>query len=72
MADLADIAQAHIETVAAVAVKNVSAKVYTGKSSLYCCECGEPIPEARREAVPGCSLCIYCQQKKEANRKHGI
>lgn len=72
MADLADIAQSHIETVAAAAVKNASAKVYTGKSSLYCCECGEPIPEARREAVPGCSLCVYCQQKEEHEVKHGL
>ena len=71
MADLADIAQAHIETVAAAAVKNASAKGYTGKSSLYCCECGEPIPEARREAVPGCSLCVCCQQILETKDKHG-
>jgi len=70
MADLADIAQAHIETVAAAAVKNT--KVYSGKSSLYCCECGEPIPEARRDAVPGCSLCVYCQQKEEYRGKHGL
>lgn len=69
MADLADIAQAHIETVAAAAVKNT--KVYSGKSSLYCCECGEPIPEARREAVPGCSLCVCCQQILETKDKHG-
>lgn len=68
MADLADIAQAHIETVAAAAVKNASAKVYSGVSSLYCHECGEPIPEARRDAVPGCSLCVYCQQILEAKR----
>ena len=47
-------------------------KVYTGKSSLYCCECGEPIPEARRDAVPGCSLCVYCQQILEAKGKHEI
>lgn len=47
-------------------------KVYTGKSSLYCCECGEPIPEARRDAVPGCSLCVYCQQILKAKGKHEI
>ncbi|OCG63798.1 hypothetical protein A9G48_04900 [Gilliamella sp. wkB18] len=72
MTDLADIAQAHIETIVAAAVKNASAKVYSGVSSLYCHECGEPIPEARRDAVPGCSLCVYCKQKEEHEVKHGV
>lgn len=26
-----------------------------------CDECGEPIPEARRRAVPGVRLCVACQ-----------
>lgn len=30
-----------------------------------CSWCGEEIPEARRMAVPGCSLCIGCQIMKE-------
>lgn len=70
MADLADVAQAQIDitTTAALSQK----PVYTGKSSLYCCECGEPIPDARREAIPGCSLCVYCQQTEEKRSKHGI
>lgn len=43
-----DIAQLELDNLIA------KRKVYTGKSSLYCCECGEPIPEARRDAVPVC------------------
>jgi phage/conjugal plasmid C-4 type zinc finger TraR family protein len=31
-----------------------------GPSAFECEECGEPIPEARREAVPGCFHCIEC------------
>jgi hypothetical protein len=27
--------------------------------------CGEPIPEARRIAVPGVRLCVECQQDVE-------
>lgn len=61
-----DLAQQEIESLVA------NRTVYTGKSSLYCCECGEPIPEARREAIPGCSLCVYCQQTEEKRSKHGI
>ncbi len=33
--------------------------------SIYCEECGEPIPKARREAQPNAVRCIECQQFKE-------
>lgn len=32
-----------------------------GESLTHCAECGEPIPEARRQAQPGVRLCIACQ-----------
>ncbi|TDK65992.1 TraR/DksA C4-type zinc finger protein [Sapientia aquatica] len=31
-------------------------------------ECGAPIPEARRQAVPGCRHCVDCQQRLERQR----
>ena len=34
-----------------------------------CAECGEEIPEARRKAIPGCMLCIHCQQIEERHQK---
>ncbi|MGP8432007.1 TraR/DksA C4-type zinc finger protein [Paraburkholderia fungorum] len=33
-----------------------------------CDRCGEPIPQARREAVPGCRHCVTCQRKLEMKR----
>ncbi len=42
--------------------------------SLKCCEqCHAPIPEARREAVPGVRLCVSCQAEhdKEAVKFSG-
>lgn len=36
----------------------------SGESSLVC-ECGEPIPEARRRAIPGVRTCIECQRDIE-------
>lgn len=30
-----------------------------------CTDCGEPIPEARRQAVSGCLRCIDCQELHE-------
>lgn len=37
-----------------------------GESLTECAECGEPIPKARREAIPGVKLCIDCQQGRDA------
>jgi len=32
--------------------------------SLTNCEsCGQPIPEPRRQAVPGCTLCVKCAEE---------
>ncbi len=39
----------------------------SGESLSHCEECGEPIPQARREALPGVRLCVTCQQ--EADRE---
>ena len=33
-----------------------------GESLTHCEECGEEIPQARRDALPGVRLCIVCQQ----------
>lgn len=35
---------------------------YTGTD---CLGCGEEIPEKRRQAVPGCTRCISCQEDFE-------
>lgn len=37
-----------------------------GDSLSECVECGDPIPEARRKAVPGVKLCIDCQQDRDS------
>lgn len=38
-----------------------------GESLKECAECGEPIPEARRKAIPGVRFCIQCQQNKDSH-----
>ncbi len=40
-----------------------------GESLRECADCGEPIPEARRNAVPGVKLCIDCQSERDATYK---
>ena len=37
-----------------------------GRVSSECAECGEDIPEARRKAMPGVTLCIDCQRGRDA------
>lgn len=38
---------------------------YQGESNYECDDCGAPIPEARRQAVPGCTRCVFCQTYAE-------
>lgn len=40
---------------------------YTGTSAKRCEDCDEPIPEGRRQAVPGCTRCTSCEED-EAKR----
>lgn len=37
-----------------------------GESLTHCAECEEPIPEARRAALPGVKLCIDCVRERDA------
>lgn len=43
-----------------------SRKRLEGESLSHCAECDEPIPEARRQAIPGVKLCIDCQRGRDA------
>ncbi|CAM7478391.1 DksA/TraR family C4-type zinc finger protein [Morganella morganii] len=49
------------------AVARVRSQLVTGESALFCEECGDPIPQARRDAIPGVQLCVNCQA--EADKK---
>lgn len=60
MADDIDIAQERIE--ADMAHRIATRTVYTGISAEEC-ECGEEIPEGRRQAIPGVQLCVGCAER---------
>jgi len=36
-----------------------------GESLYFCIVCGERIPDARRQAIPGCRRCVNCQGQLE-------
>jgi RNA polymerase-binding transcription factor DksA len=40
-----------------------------GVSGRLVCDCGEPIPEARRQAVPHTTTCAQCAFELESRRK---
>jgi phage/conjugal plasmid C-4 type zinc finger TraR family protein len=52
------------------AVKRARSRMAAGPGLLHCEMCEQPIPEARRKAVPGVRLCVKCQE--EADREEAI
>jgi len=48
------------------AVARARGEIPRGDSLYECEECGDPIPEARRQAVPGVRLCLNCKQEKDS------
>lgn len=42
---------------------------FQGASATHCIECDEPIPDQRRELLPGVQRCIDCQQLHEQRNK---
>lgn len=57
--------QEQIDANIADAVTEARSQLKAGASLSHCEECATPIPEARRQAVPGVRLCINCQAEQE-------
>lgn len=51
------------------AVEAARSRLGGGKSLKRCEECDEPIPEARRKALPGVRKCIACQEVEDEDRQ---
>jgi len=64
MADLFDKAQEVDAMFRKIAIDKAMRRT-TLPSALICEECGEDIPAARREKVPGCRYCVDCQGEIE-------
>lgn len=52
----------------ALAAQRRHAAKSKGLVSALECECGDEIPEARRQAVPGVQRCVFCQEVFERLR----
>jgi len=44
-------------------VSRARARMPSGEGEVFCVECGEEIPEARRRAMPGARTCVACQSE---------
>lgn len=51
------------------AVNRARARLPRGESRQTCEECGQAIPRARREAVPGVRLCVTCQAEHDKDER---
>lgn len=66
--DILDQAQIFEARERSMAVAAAQAALPTGPGRAFCAHCDEPIPEGRRLAMPGCTLCRECQTEMEPRR----
>lgn len=67
MADECDLAQAAETLFRQEALGSMAGNDQRGPSLTHCEECGDPIPETRRRAIPGCRLCVGCQEEVDGH-----
>ncbi|MDI5933230.1 MULTISPECIES: DksA/TraR family C4-type zinc finger protein [Halomonas] len=60
--------QEQIDSTIEDALQRARSELPRGESLKHCEECGDEIPQARREAVPGVRLCIACQSERDKQR----
>jgi len=61
--------QDQIDATVEDAIKRARNELPRGESLTHCEECGNEIPAARREAVPGVRLCLACQAERDKQYK---
>jgi len=58
--------QEQIDATVEDAIRDARSKLPTGESLRYCEDCGNEIPKARRDALPGVRRCVSCQASLDA------
>jgi len=61
--------QEQIDATVDSAVQLARSRLPDGESLTHCEECGIPIPETRRKAMPGVRYCVKCQSELEKGQK---
>ena len=57
--------QDQIDATVEDAVKRARSQLPKGPSRMRCEDCDDPIPAARRKAIPGVRLCVACQSERD-------
>ncbi len=72
-ADELDLAQYQTDLLTMTAIAAVRQQVAAGNGRDHCIDCGEPIPSARLQQVPGATRCTHCQEHHEiqTSRRRG-
>ena len=70
-ADFADKAEALSTIYLDAAIERVQrqARAIATRDGERCLSCGDPIPEARRQARPGALFCLPCQTERERTQR---
>lgn len=61
-----------IEDSVSDAVAAARARMPAGGGETWCIECGEEIPERRRQALPGAWTCVACQAELDRTIVHSL
>jgi phage/conjugal plasmid C-4 type zinc finger TraR family protein len=46
-------------------ISRAQSRLPQGQSLSHCAHCGNQIPDARRNAIPGVRLCVSCQEAED-------
>jgi len=60
--------QDQIDATVKDAIERARSRLPRGPSLARCEECDAPIPEARRQALPGVRLCVPCQEAEDRDQ----
>jgi phage/conjugal plasmid C-4 type zinc finger TraR family protein len=58
--------QDQIDDTVSDAVKRARAAMAAREGASECDDCGDPIPESRRRALPGTRTCVQCQAARDS------
>ena len=64
--------QDQIDASVGEAIERARLNAPRGESARECDECGEPIPERRREALPGVRMCVECAGAADRSAAHSL
>jgi phage/conjugal plasmid C-4 type zinc finger TraR family protein len=61
--------QEQIDATVKDAVERAKSRLSQGPSLSHCAECGDEIPQARRDAIAGVRLCLSCQAAQDEDAR---